>query len=59
MLLKTWRFVTILLTALSLCLSVTHLLELPQRMNFDAELWVRVTVIRKCIPAFWLSRPGL
>lgn len=57
MLLKTWRFVTILLTALSLCLSVTHLLELPQRMNFDAELWVRVTIIENVYRLFGLVGP--
>jgi hypothetical protein len=44
MLIKIWRFITILLTALSLSLSVCHLLEMPQRLKFDAQLWVRVTV---------------
>lgn len=52
MLIKTWRFMTIMLTAFSLSLSMTHLLELPQRMKFDAELWVRVTVIENVYRLF-------
>src|SRR5215207_9453425 len=44
MLLKTWRFVTVLLTALSAGLSFAHLLELPPRVYyFDAQLWVATT----------------
>lgn len=44
MFLKIWRFLTILLTALSMSLSVAHLFEMPQRMQFDAKLWTDVTV---------------
>lgn len=44
MLIKTWRFVTLMLTSFSLSLSMAHLLEFPQRMKFDQQLWVRVTV---------------
>jgi len=44
MLLKSWRFVTIILTALSAGLSFAHLLELPPRVfYFDARLWVATT----------------
>jgi len=44
MLLKTWRFVTVMLTALSAGLSFAHLLELPPRVfHFDARLWVATT----------------
>ena len=43
-LIRTWRFATIILAAFSLSLSMTHLLEFPQRMKFDQQLWVRVTV---------------
>lgn len=43
-LIRTWRFATIMLTAFSLSLSMAHLLEFPQRMKFDQQLWVRVTV---------------
>ena len=44
MLLKTWRFMTIILTALSAGLSFAHLLELPPRIfYFDAKLWVATT----------------
>jgi len=45
MLLNSWRFLTIMLTAFSLSLNMAHLLELPQRMKFDRDLWVRVTVV--------------
>jgi energy-coupling factor transporter transmembrane protein EcfT len=33
-----------MLASLSLSLSMTHLLELPQRIQFDQQLWVGVTV---------------
>jgi hypothetical protein len=41
---QVWRFMTLMLAAFSLSLSMAHLLELPQRMQFDQQLWVRVTV---------------
>jgi hypothetical protein len=44
MFIRAWRFITLMLTSLSLSLSMTHLLELPQRMQFDQQLWVKVTV---------------
>lgn len=43
-LLRMWRFITIMLTSFSLSLSMAHLMELPRRIQFDQELWVRVTV---------------
>lgn len=52
MLLKFWRFLTILLTALTMALSVCHLMEMPQRLKFDAELWVRVTVFENIFKYF-------
>ncbi len=45
MLRRSWQFLAVLLTAFSLSLNVAHLLELPQRMKFDRDLWVRVTVV--------------
>jgi len=41
---KIGRFIALMLTAFSLSLSMTHLLEFPRRMLFDKDLWVRVTV---------------
>lgn len=41
-----------MLTAFSLCLSMTHLLELSQRMKFEQELWVRVTVFENLYALF-------
>jgi hypothetical protein len=43
-LVKTWRFFTIMLTALSMGMSFCHLLELPPRVFFfDAQLWIATT----------------
>ena len=42
---RTCRFLTLILTSFSLSLSMAHLLELPQRMQFDQQLWIKVTVI--------------
>lgn len=52
MLMRMWRFMTLMLTSLSLSLSMAHLLELPQRMQFDQQLWVRVTVIENVYRLF-------
>jgi hypothetical protein len=52
MLLRGLRFLTIMLGALSLSLNVAHLLELPQRMKFDRDLWVRVTVVEEVYRLF-------
>ena len=52
MIVKTFRFAAIMLTAFSLSLSMTHLLEFPQRMKFDQELWVRVTVFENLYTLF-------
>ena len=49
---RTWRFITLMLASFSLSLSMTHLLELPQRMQFDQQLWVRVTVVENVYKLF-------
>lgn len=49
---QTWRFITIMLTSLSLSLSMAHLLALPQRMKFDQQLWVEVTVFENVYRLF-------
>jgi hypothetical protein len=41
-----------MLASFSLSLSMTHLLELPQRMQFDQQLWVRVTVVENVYRLF-------
>ncbi|CAN1210137.1 DUF1772 domain-containing protein [Tumidithrix helvetica PCC 7403] len=43
---------TLMLTSLSLSLSMTHLLELPQRMQFEQQLWVKVTVLENVYRLF-------
>jgi hypothetical protein len=49
---RNWRFITLMLASLSLSLSMTHLLEMPQRMQFDQQLWVRVTVFENIYRLF-------
>ena len=49
---KTWQFITLMLASLSLSISMTHLLEMPQRMQFDQQLWVRVTVFENVYRLF-------
>jgi uncharacterized membrane protein len=42
MLLRVWRFATILLSALALTMESAHVLELPQKMQYDAQLYSAV-----------------
>ncbi|AFY35974.1 hypothetical protein Cal7507_5650 [Calothrix sp. PCC 7507] len=49
---RAWRFITLMLASFSLSLSMTHLLELPQRMQFDQQLWVKVTVFENVYKLF-------
>ena len=49
---RAWRFITLMLASFSLSLSMTHLLELPQRMRFDQQLWVKVTVFENVYRLF-------
>ena len=51
-LIRAWRFITLMLASFSLSLTMTHLLELPQRMQFDQQLWVRVTVFEDVYKLF-------
>jgi hypothetical protein len=44
MFLRGWRFLTILLASLSLGMSCCHVLEMPARRSWDADLWVATTV---------------
>jgi len=39
---KTLRFVTIMLTALSMGAAFAHLLEMPAKRKYDGPLWLRV-----------------
>ena len=36
--LRAWRFLTLVLAALALTMTSAHVLELPQKMRYDAEL---------------------
>ncbi|MEW5916037.1 MAG: anthrone oxygenase family protein [Gemmatimonadota bacterium] len=40
MLLKAWRFITIMLTAVLMTMGFTHLWQLPQRLSYDGFLWL-------------------
>jgi uncharacterized membrane protein len=49
---RVWRFITLMLASFSLSLSMAHLLELPQRIKFDQQLWVKVTVFENVYRLF-------
>lgn len=40
MLVKIWRMVTIMLTALSMGTALGHLLEMPAKITYDGALWL-------------------
>lgn len=42
MFLRIWRFIAIILTALSLTMESAHVLELPQKMQYDAQMYSAV-----------------
>jgi hypothetical protein len=42
MFLQSWRFLTLLLAALALTMTSAHVLELPQKMTYDANLYAAV-----------------
>jgi hypothetical protein len=42
MLIRTWRFATLVLVALSMGASYCHVLELPAKMQWDGPLYVQV-----------------
>jgi hypothetical protein len=43
MFLRTWRFLTLILAALGMTLGAAHVLELPPKMQYGAELYMAVT----------------
>jgi hypothetical protein len=43
MLIKSWRFLTMMLTALSLAPALAHVLELPAKMTYEGALWLKVS----------------
>ncbi len=40
---RTWRFATLILAALGLTLGAAHVLELPPKMKYDAQMYAAVT----------------
>lgn len=42
MFLRAWRFVTVMLTALTLTMTSAHVLELPQKMQYDPQMYSAV-----------------
>src|SRR5262245_28034302 len=40
MLLRIWRFFTIILVSLSMSMAFCHLLQLPPRMSYDGAQWI-------------------
>ncbi len=39
MFLRAWRCITLMLTALSLTMTSAYVLELPQKMQYDAQMY--------------------
>lgn len=42
MFVKTWRLITLLLASLSLTMESAHVLELPQKLAYDAQMYAAV-----------------
>jgi len=40
MILRTWRFFTIIFASLSMAMAFCHLLQLPPRMSYDGAQWI-------------------
>ena len=40
MLVRNWRFITIMLAALTMGMALCHLLEMPAKMTYDGRLWL-------------------
>jgi hypothetical protein len=40
--LRAWRFITLVLAALALTMESAHVLELPQKMQYDAQMYSAV-----------------
>jgi hypothetical protein len=49
-LVKAWRFITIMFTALSMGMAFCHLLEMPAKMTYDGKLWL--TLLQTLYGAF-------
>jgi anthrone oxygenase-like protein len=60
MLLITWRFVTLLFTALALGMAFAHLLEMPPKMRYPASLWMtlQLSLYRAFAPAGAILETG-
>lgn len=41
---RSWRAVSLVLTALTLGMGFAHVMEMPARMSWDQALWVGATV---------------
>jgi hypothetical protein len=42
MFLRTWRFMTLILAALTMGTAYAHTLELPAKLNYDATFWTTI-----------------
>lgn len=42
MFVRTWRFITLILAALTMGTAYAHALELPAKMHYDATLWTTI-----------------
>ena len=60
MVLKVWRFLTLVLAALALTMESAHLLELPQKLQYDPQMYtaVNATLYRYFAIVGGLYQPG-
>lgn len=56
MLIRTWRFITLLLTALLMGMTFSHVLEMPAKMHYSPSLYL--TLHRSLYAAFGPPGPG-
>ncbi len=56
MFLRTWRFITIILTALTMGMAFCHTLELPAKMSYNGALW---TTVNQSLYRQFGSFPGI
>lgn len=57
MLIKTWRFITLLLTALLMGMTFCHVLEMPAKMQYQASFYL--TIHRSLYAAFGPPNVGV
>src|SRR5215207_11225383 len=53
-----WRFITVMLVALSMALSFCHLMEMPPRLRWEPSLWMAATTFEWALSSLRPDRSG-